>query len=441
MRRLIISIVLTLLLTFWGHRLYLTEAGFDGKLFIIIITLSYMICYKLVQYLARFKIIENNSRIDIVFVVCAVAFMFVPILHINRDEVSVQENRTLAKYVPLIDDDSGTINYNFGKDFENWFNDRFFGRRQFINLSKRIDLFINNEMKNFDAMAGKENWLFTKRWNSEDMFRNKYLFDDEDLSKLKLRLESLQMWLARHHIKLYLMLVPDKERLYGEYYPDGYTKINAQAKIEQVYEFVKNNTDIPVVYPIKALEKAKKDHLLFYKTGTHWNHRGAYVAYLEMMKMLKKDFPSLRILSEKDFNIAPQFSADEDIANALGIDAKSIFPKEDMTYDVFELKKTTTSVVHEFVNKKLRIETFDYVSSNPANKLTAIFYADSQFLRMSWYVAESFKKMQHIYVGYGRDFDIPYMAADIENFTPDILVIGTGERFINRLMKFETPEQ
>ena len=237
------------------------------------------------------------------------------------------------------------------------------------------------------------------------------------------------------------MLVPDKERVYGEYYPDGYTKVNEQAKIEQVYEFVRKYTDIPVVYPIKALEKAKKDHVLFYKTGTHWNHRGAYVAYLEMMKMLKKDYPELRVLKESDFNIAPQFSADEDVANALGLDAKSTFPKEDMTYDVFELKKPTTTVVHEFVNKKLKIETFDYVSSNPAKKLKAIFYADSQFLRMSWYVAESFKKMQHIYVGYGRDFDIPYMAEDIEAFAPDILVVETGERFLNRLMKLEMPEQ
>ena len=439
MRRLIISIILTLLLTLWGHRLYLTEDGFDYKLFIIIITLSYMICYKLVQYLARFKIVENNSRIDIVFVVCVVAFMFVPIMHINRDEISVQENRSLAKYVPLIDDETGLINYNFGKDFENWFNDRFFGRRQFIKNSKVIDMLINNEMKNFDAMSGKENWLFTKRWNSEDMFRNKYLFDDEELSKIKHRLESLQIWLDKRNIKLYLMLVPDKERVYGEFYPDGYTKINKQAKIEQAYEFLKENTHIPVVYPIKALEKAKQKHLVYYKTGTHWNHRGAYVAYLEMMKMLKKDFPSLRILKEADFNIEPQFSADEDIANALGIDAKSTFPKEDMTYDVFKLKKETTTVEHEFVNKELRIETFDFVSNNPANKLKAIFYADSQFLRMNWYVAESFKEMQHIYVGYGRDFDIPYMAEDIENFAPDIFVIATGERFLNRLMKIETP--
>lgn len=132
-------------------------------------------------------------------------------------------------------------------------------------------MYINNEIKNFDAMAGKENWLFTKRWNSEDMFRNKYLFDDEDLSKLKHRLESLQMWLAKRDIKLYLMLVPDKERVYGEYYPDGYTKVNEQAKIEQVYEFVRKYTDIPVVYPIKALEKPKRIMFCFTKpvrTGT-----------------------------------------------------------------------------------------------------------------------------------------------------------------------------
>lgn len=440
MRRLILSIVLTLLLTAWAHRLYMADGGIDVKLFIIIITLAYMLCYKLVQYLAKFKLVENNSRIDIVFVVCVVAFMFLPISHINRDNVSIQENRTLAKYYPLIDDDTGRMNFNFGKNFESWFNDRFYGRKSFIKTSKKIDMLINNELKNFDAMAGKENWLFTKRWGSEDMFRNKYLYSDEELSEIKHRLESLQMWLAKHNSKFYLMLVPDKERLYGEYYPDGYTKENEQAKIEQVYEFVKNHTDVPVAYPIEAMEAAKKDHLLFYKTGTHWSHRGAYAGYLELFKMLKKDFPNLKVMKENDFNITPQFSADEDIANALGIDAKNTFPKTDMTYDVFEVKKPTVTSVHEFIDKHLKIETFDYISSNPANKLSAIVYGDSQFLRMNWYVAESFKKMQHIYVGYGRDFDIPYMAEDIVKFAPDIFVVETGERFLNRLLKIETPE-
>lgn len=35
----------------------------------------------------------------------------------------------------------------------------------------------------------------------------------------------------------------------------------------------------------------------------------------------------------------------------------------------------------------------------------------------------------------------PYMVEDIEAFAPDILVVETGERFLNRLMKLEMPEQ
>lgn len=439
MQRLIISIVLTLLLTVWAHGLYLNENGFDDKLFIIIITIAYMICYKLVQYLARFKIIENNSRIDIVFVVCVIGFMFVPIIHINNDEISVQENRTLAKYVPLIE--KGKINYDYGKDFEKWFNDRFFGRRSFIKTSKMFDMFINQDIKNTEAMAGKENWLFTKRWNSEDMYRNKYLFDNDELQKIKQRLESLQAWLERHNIKFYLLLVPDKERIYGEFYPDGYTKVNETAKIEQIYNFIKENTNVPVVYPYEKMIEAKKEYPLYYKTGTHWNHRGAYVAYVELFKRIKKDFPSLKIMQENDFKITPQKNADEDIANALGIDASNSYPIEDMTYDVFEVKKPMTSVKHDFVNKKMRIETFDYENQDVSQKLNAVFYGDSMFLRMNWYIAESFKKMQHIYVGYGRDFDIPYMGKDIVEMKPNIFVIETGERFVNRLMKIDTPEQ
>ena len=43
MRRLIISIVLTLLLTFCSLRLYLTQAGFHGELIIIIIAIPYWV--------------------------------------------------------------------------------------------------------------------------------------------------------------------------------------------------------------------------------------------------------------------------------------------------------------------------------------------------------------------------------------------------------------
>lgn len=439
MRRLIIASLLTVLLLLWAQSFYFNaEEGFDWKTFVIILTIGGLGAYKLVDYLAQFKIIENNSRIDIVFVAFVIAFMFVPVLKINHDKISTQENRTLAEYVPLVKD--GKINFNYGRDFEAWFNDHFNQRKLFIDTNSWLNLFMNRKLKSETAMAGKDGWMFTKRWGSVEMYQNKHLYNFDDLRSIKQKLESIYLWARKHNMKFYVFLVPDKERIYGEYYPDGFEKVNPASKIEQIYQYISKKSYVPIVYPGEALMAAKKDHILYYKTGTHWNHRGAYVGYLELFKRIKEDFPSLRIMSERDFNIEPRVEADVDIASALGIDAYKVLPEADLTYDVFEVKEPKTTSTHKFVNKEKRIETFDFVSSDPRNKLKAVFYADSQFLRMNWYAAESFKKMQHIYSGYGRDYDLPYMREDIVNQKADIFVIETGERFLSRLLNLDLPE-
>lgn len=222
MRRMIIAAVLTALILLWGKDFYLVgeAANFDWKVFVIMLTLGGMASYKLVDYLAQFKIVEHNSRIDIVFVAFVIAFMFVPVLKINHDTVSKQENRTLAAYVPLVKD--GRLNFNYGRDFEAWFNDHFNQRKLFIDVNSRLNLFLNRKLKSETAMAGKDGWMYTKRWGSVEMFQNKYLYNYEDLRKIKNKLERISLWAKRHGMKFYVFLVPDKERIYPEFYPDGF---------------------------------------------------------------------------------------------------------------------------------------------------------------------------------------------------------------------------
>ena len=50
--------------------------------------------------------------------------------HINQDEISINENRYLTKWRPLINKE-GKINFNFCKNYNSWFNDRF-NLRQFL---------------------------------------------------------------------------------------------------------------------------------------------------------------------------------------------------------------------------------------------------------------------------------------------------------------------
>lgn len=441
MKWLIVSICLTICILLWGYDFYCPEAweSFDWKVFVIILSIGFFAMYKLVNYLAQFKIVEKNSRIDIVFVFCVVAFMYFPAAKISHEAVSVQENRNLAEYKPLFK--NGKINYNFGLDFENWFNDHFNQREFFIDLHSKISRLLDRKLKNSTAMAGKENWLFTKRWKSVDTFQNKNLYSDDELKIIKQNLEDVNKWAKANGIKFYLFLTPDKERIYPEFYPSEYEKVRELSRIQQTYDFIKQNVNVPVVYPYEELVAAKNEHVLYYKTGTHWNHRGAFVGYNQLMKKIQNDFPSLYIMKEKDFDLKWMKDADTDIAAALGVNAYNTFPEKDLTYEIFEVKNPQTTHQHELLDEERRIEIFGYDNKDKNKKLNAIIYGDSFTLRMNWYMAESFSKFQHIYMGYGRNFDVDFMKNDIKNLKPQIFIIQTTERLLDRLKVLNPPKE
>ena len=77
---------------------------------------------------------ERNKLIDLVFLLAFLILLFIPISKIDFSKISKQENRTLAKFKPLINSEH-KLNRNFSKDFEAWFSDRFNKRDIFINTS------------------------------------------------------------------------------------------------------------------------------------------------------------------------------------------------------------------------------------------------------------------------------------------------------------------
>jgi len=89
---------------FYKENLFLkAKTIIDWHLFIILVTFYFFVTYKVVKYLAKFKIEKNYSRIDIVMLGVFFALLFVPMSKISDAEKSVQENRMLAKKPQLKD--------------------------------------------------------------------------------------------------------------------------------------------------------------------------------------------------------------------------------------------------------------------------------------------------------------------------------------------------
>ena len=270
------------------------KTSLDVKIFIILLTISVLFSFKLIQYLSRFKIIDKNSRIDIVFVVAFFLLITFPVLFISNKTVSNQENRTLAVYKPLIKNNE--INIQYGTDFENWYNDHFFQRNFFIKLYNKINLYLKKHYSTERYYIGKNKWMFIKA------HYNTYVpFNEQNTSKIVNNIKQLQQFCKENKIDLYFLIVPEKENILLSEQLDKIGTI----KKENIYDLnshILAKTGIKLIYPKQEMIKANQTDLVFFQTDHHWTEWGALIGYQALMKELQKKYPSLPLVGEQDFN-------------------------------------------------------------------------------------------------------------------------------------------
>ena len=177
-----------------------TSVKFDIKILLIIMILTFLLAYKLTDYAANFNTIQNESRIEIIFLAVFFIFLFIPMSHINQDEISINENRYLAKWRPFINKE-GEINCNFFKNYNNWFNDRFNLRQFFTDVHTNITLKLTNKAK--QVFIDKNGFSYIDFELNHYQLRH---INKQDYDALKKFYE----YLNNRNIELYVILTPYK---------------------------------------------------------------------------------------------------------------------------------------------------------------------------------------------------------------------------------------
>lgn len=263
---------------------------FQFEIFTIIAVLMFLLSYKLTNYVADFKTVKEKSRIEILFLTIFFLFLFVPMSYINQETKSIQENRNLAKWKPLINKDK-TINYNFGKDFDNWFSDRF-NLRMFL---------VNNYTSLNIALTGRAS---TGVIDKDGMLYRNMEFDYLSNEQVDIAMDAIEKFddfCKQNDIKLYTLIVPHKAEVQET---SLNTAKNRNKCINYLYQKISqlNKKGHSVIFPLEALRAAKKQHFIFFKTDHHWTEDGAFVGYKELMKEINKDYPDVQVLTSSDFD-------------------------------------------------------------------------------------------------------------------------------------------
>ena len=387
---------------------------FDAMIFIIITILGFMLSYKLTSYLADFKVEKKYSRLDILFLAACAVLIFLPMSHISDAKKSEAENRNLAVWKPFIDK-NGRINYNFGRNFDSWFSDRFNFREELFQFY----------VKTF-VLPNKYPCFSNTIWNKkENTFINLACSIREfDSERVSLKLKELHRFLAERNIKLVVFIVPDREFVMDA--RSVYPLINPQfTSLEKMVAELSDN--INIYYDIDAFRTEQEKNSLVYHNDHHYNEFGSYVVYKFLCEKLDITPANL-----DDFNITTS-------NNTRNVDflRKNYFNGSLIKkFPVLNQRKDILDREYSYYDYKYQDDV--KLTPIPGSRLSYEFYNPHGRSDEKLYIIHSSfgeRVLQFVQANYkhivnrrynpvsGRDFSSVPIVEDMEKYKPDTVVI------------------
>ena len=377
--------------------------------------------------------IVYNLNSNFVFALTTLILLIVPVLKINKEAISENENRSLARYRPLFL--NGRINTLYGKELNDYLNDRFFTRKFLIAQFRDMNFFVDRRFESNSAIQGKDGWLFEKFNPNSFMLVN-------NCDKLILtNIYKLNNQCQNFGIKVYYASIPEKNSVYREY---NYL-ISPDEKLSKV---LKGTNEINFIFLLDEFINEKNNGYLYFKDDHHFTERGASIYSTKLIDYCVKDFPSLNNLNIEDFmvskikntyNVSIRFNPFEERKDFVG----SIRNLLNLDYNSYNY----VSYYESYRHKEISIPETESSNSSPfysiyrnnevKNKFKIMVLGDSNIAFMVPFITSVFSESLFIQVNERGNFGWyfkPYFKI-LENFKPDIIFLIVRSSNLQRWTK------
>lgn len=383
---------------------------------------------------------KRNGRIGLSDTLLLVTFfccLFIPMMNLSDGVKSARENRMLAVKPEL--KEIFKKGFDYGKRYQNYFNDHFWGRLALIKLQDIIRNKLSYVIRVPRAVYFKESgWDFFVPFVSTMDCR------PTTLQAIVRNLIQLDLFCRQNQIKLYVFEVPKKEIIYKKFLSDKYGFDEKEfVKVSQAQEAIRSEAwkhHIPYVYPYEALRDVAQQDLVFFKNSHHWTDWGAFVGYCELMKEVCKDFPDMPVVSLKDYRKSKNYLQRDEYQRHY-----YSFPRHfaqffnDETLDISLPRTFYTYYDHKNGDKmSIKVGKFTKDFAYPEGKHKIMLIGTSQNENFLQFLPYSAARTKYIRLNFGQvktedEFKILKLyKKDILAFKPDILILSIGAGHISR---------
>lgn len=335
------------------------------------------------------------------------------------------ENRMLAVFPEL------NINQldKFPREFDTYLDDNFTFRVPFLNFYHELKFQMKVSPNKKDVLIGKNGHFFIAQKDHE-IFSGKFNYTEEKIDSMINVWEIRKKYLKEKNILFYWLIAPNKHHVYPEYLPPGYSEKNRNRILSLQDRF---NKQFPskLIYPLDAIVKHKDKRSAYFKQDNHWSNIGAFIAYEEVMKSLKNDFPEIKMLKYESVHWKQVSKNDGNLLNFLGKEGEL----SEISY-VSDFPNSTAVEVQRFSLKTPEGFPYPwdyeirYKNENALNKKKVLVIRDSFGGFIMPFFNETFSEILYIFDGwkYGLNKEI------IELFQPDIIVFLTLETHTDNIL-------
>jgi len=200
-----------------------------------------------------------------------------------------------------------------------WFEDHFAFRDKLVRWYGESRFFGLGESPSSAVVKGLDQWLYYGDDGGVVDYANATPMTAGETGAWRTALARAHDWLHHRGIAFVFTIAPDKHVIYPEYMPATIRVVHAESRTDQVYAGLAG-TGVKPVELRSALREAKIRERTFFLTDTHWNDRGALVAYQQIIEAVRAQVPTTPpAWTRADFDAIEEQIPGKDLAGMIGL--------------------------------------------------------------------------------------------------------------------------
>jgi hypothetical protein len=226
------------------------------------------------------------------------------------------ENREMARF-PQIDGSLRSVR-RFPAGLDAWFADHFGFRSTLVRWSSTMTVDLLGASPSTSVVLGRDGWLFYADDGANEDIASNTPLPESQVQNWRRSILRARDWLHSRGIGYVFTIPPDKHVIYPEQLPPTVRRTGSILRADQVFESLKDQDF--VVNPRPALEEAARRERIFDVTDSHWNERGAFVAYQAIIEAVRRQVPNVPPARPRsDFKESVEIAQGGDLAGMIGL--------------------------------------------------------------------------------------------------------------------------